>query len=67
YDHFKEIVTDGFALAWWCGEDICEIAIKTETKATSRCIPDMDLPAKGGTCIYCGKMSKDKAYFAKSY
>ena len=29
YDHFKEIVADGFALAWRCGEDTCEIAIKT--------------------------------------
>ena len=67
YDHFKEIVADGFALAWWCGEDTCEIAIKSDTKATSRCIPDIDLPVKGGACIYCGKMSKDKAYFAKSY
>ena len=67
YVHFKEIVANGFAFAWWCGGETCETAIKNETKATSRCIPDSGLGDEDGKCIYCGEMSTDKVYFARSY
>ena len=67
YVHFKEIVANGFAFAWWCGGETCETAIKNETKATSRCIPDSGLEDEDGKCIYCGEMSTDKVYFARSY
>ncbi|MDO8588425.1 MAG: proline--tRNA ligase [Armatimonadota bacterium] len=66
YEQFKEAVEDGFALAWWCGDLACEDAIKTDTKATNRCIP---LEQDGGTgkCVYCGKDASEKAIFARAY
>ncbi|HAJ05684.1 MAG TPA: proline--tRNA ligase [Chloroflexi bacterium] len=67
YKHFQEIVSEGFALAWWCGDASCEIAIKNETKATSRCIPVSSSEGNKGTCIYCDKDAIEKAYFAKAY
>jgi len=66
YEEFKAAVDDGFALAWWCGSGDCDNAIKSETKATNRCIP-MDQPGGEGKCIYCGKPAKEKAIFGKAY
>ena len=66
YEEFKAAVDDGFALAWWCGSGDCDNAIKSETKATNRCIP-MDQPGGEGKCIHCGKAAKEKAIFGKAY
>jgi prolyl-tRNA synthetase len=66
YDEFQEAVTEGFVMAWWCGERECEAAIKEDTKATSRCIP-FDQPGGTGNCVRCGKTSKEQAVFARSY
>lgn len=66
YEELKKAVDDGFALAWWCGSGDCDNAIKTETKATNRCIP-MDQPGGEGKCVYCGKAAKEKAIFGKAY
>ncbi len=35
----QEIVADGWAKAYWCGDPACEAKIKDDTKATSRNIP----------------------------
>ena len=43
----------GWSLAHWCGDAACEARVKTETKATIRCIP-RDLPPETGRCIVCG-------------
>lgn len=56
----------GFLLAHWCGEAKCEEEIKTRTKATIRCIP-FDQPEEDGGCILCGKKSRCRVIFAKSY
>jgi prolyl-tRNA synthetase len=66
YDEFKAGVEKGFAFSFWCGSEQCEKTIKDETKATVRCIP-FDQPAGSGSCIYCGKPAREKAYFAKAY
>ncbi|MFQ5406855.1 MAG: proline--tRNA ligase [Anaerolineales bacterium] len=66
YDELKEIVRDGFALAWWCGDAACEASIKEETRATTRCIP-FDPPDDSGVCIYCGQPATEKVYFARAY
>ncbi|HJO32610.1 MAG TPA: proline--tRNA ligase [Anaerolineales bacterium] len=66
YAHFKEIVSDGFAFAWWCGGADCETAIKDETKATNRCIPLQQLEGEGA-CIYCGQPASERVYFARAY
>jgi len=66
YDEFKEVVTNGWAYSYWCGNANCENSIKEETKATTRCRP-LGQEKSSGTCIYCGKPSEYKTYFAKSY
>ncbi len=66
YDEFKAAVENGFALAFWCGDPECEAKIKEETKATTRCIP-LAQPESSGTCIFCGRPSKEKGIFARAY
>jgi prolyl-tRNA synthetase len=66
FEEFKTAVDDGFALAWWCGSAECENSIKTETKATNRCIP-LDQPGGTGKCIFCGSEATEKAVFSKAY
>jgi len=66
YAEFRQVVEDGWAFSWWCGERVCEEQIKDDTKATTRCIP-LEQPGGEGVCIHCGKPSKEKAIFAKAY
>jgi len=56
----------GFVRADWCGSADCEAKIKDETKATIRCIPLRDNESQE-ECIYCGKPSRHKAFFAQAY
>jgi len=56
----------GFISAHWDGTSETEEAIKTETKATIRCIP-LDQVAEDGVCIYSGKPSKGRVLFAMAY
>jgi prolyl-tRNA synthetase len=74
FDEFKETIETkrGFVFAPWSGESEHEVAIKTETKATIRCIPidenGQPIPAPAGSvCIYSGKPAKYQVYFARSY
>lgn len=66
YDEFKNVLNDkgGFIESPWCGDMSCELKIKEETTATTRCIKES---AKGEKCIYCGKDAKHIVNFAKSY
>jgi len=66
YEEFKQVVQDGWADAWWCGEAECESQIKDETKATTRCIP-LEQPGGSGVCIHCGKPATERAIFGRSY
>jgi prolyl-tRNA synthetase len=66
YEEFKQVVQDGWADAWWCGEPSCESQIKDETKATTRCIP-LEQPGGSGVCIHCGKPATERAIFGRSY
>jgi len=68
YDDFKKLIEtqSGFVIAGWDGTNETEEAIKNETKATIRCIPE-DLDSKGVTCIYSGKPAAHKVIFSKSY
>jgi prolyl-tRNA synthetase len=74
FDEFKETIETkrGFVFAPWSGDSDDEVAIKTETKATIRCIPiDAEgnpIPAPAGAkCIFSGKPAKYEVYFARSY
>jgi len=68
YSKFKERLNGegGFFKMHWCGSDECEATIKTETKATIRCIPFRAVREKG-ECIYCQKPSELRVIFGKSY
>jgi prolyl-tRNA synthetase len=68
YEELKTVVEDkgGFAFAHWDGTSETEMKIKEETKATIRCIP-FDDPGDPGKCIFSGKDSKQRVYFARAY
>jgi prolyl-tRNA synthetase len=66
YAALMEAVKDGWGFAWWCGDMECEAQIKTDTRATSRCIP-LAQPEGEGNCIVCGKQADKKTYFARAY
>ncbi len=66
YAEFHEVVKNSWAYAYWCGDAVCETAIKNETKATTRCRP-LNQEKSNGNCIYCGKEAEYKTYFAKAY
>ncbi len=71
YDRFREIMEGegGFVYAGWCGGAACEAAIKEETKATIRVLPDEEFrsaePAKN--CLKCGAKAELEALWAKAY
>ncbi len=71
YDRFRELMEGqgGFVYAGWCGGAGCEKAIKDETKATIRCLPDEEFrSAEAPTaCLKCGAAATIEALWAKSY
>ncbi|MBQ0044257.1 MAG: proline--tRNA ligase [Bacteroidales bacterium] len=69
WEEFKtEIQKGGFLLCHWDGTPETEQAIKDETKATIRCIPeDTVVCEEEGKCIYSGKPSSRRVVFAISY
>jgi prolyl-tRNA synthetase len=66
YDEFRQVVQEGWAEAWWCGQADCEAQIKDDTKATARCIP-FKQPGGGGRCIRCERPAAEWAIFARAY
>ncbi len=67
YEALKEIVADGWARAYWCGDGACEAKIKEDTKATSRNIPLDQGGAGPGRCAVCGEPAETWAYWARAY
>jgi prolyl-tRNA synthetase len=71
YERFREVMdgAGGFVYAGWCGDAACEAAIKEETKATIRVLPDEEFrsaePPK--TCLKCSRTSTAEALWAKAY
>ncbi|HEX8638219.1 MAG TPA: proline--tRNA ligase [Pyrinomonadaceae bacterium] len=67
WEDFKtQIEKGGFISAHWDGTAETEEAIKTETKATIRCIP-LDAAEESGADVYSGKPSNKRVIFARSY
>ena len=68
YEEFKKVLDSkgGFILAHWDGTSETEEKIKTETKATIRCIP-LDGKIEAGECMVTGKPSSRKVLFARAY
>ncbi|KRE51699.1 proline--tRNA ligase [Paenibacillus sp. Soil724D2] len=67
-DEFKSFLETkrGFALAGWCGSNVCEDQVKEETGATSRNIPFNPSETKS-TCLVCGDAAKHTVVFGRSY
>ena len=68
YEEFKELIANkpGFVKAMWCGDEACELKIKEETTATSRCMP-FEQEHVADTCVCCGKPAKTMVYWGKAY
>ena len=68
YETFKDCVANrpGFVKAMWCGDLACELKIKEDTTATSRCMP-FDGEPIADTCVCCGKPAKKLVYWGKAY
>ena len=68
YEEFKDIIANkpGFVKAMWCGDEACEIKIKEETTATSRCMP-FEQEDLSNVCVCCGKPAKSMVYWGKAY
>jgi len=61
--------TGGFAYGGFCGDAACEAAIKEETAATIRVLPDPEFrsPEAPTTCMWCGRPSIAEAVWAQAY
>jgi len=68
YEEFKRLLDEqpGFLSAHWDGTTETEEQIKTETKATIRCIP-LNNKQEEGKCILTGKPSSQRVIFARAY
>ena len=67
YDEFKSLIeAGGFIRCGWDGNDDSETSIKSETKATIRCILQ-DENVDDLLCIYSGNPAKYRVIFARAY
>ena len=68
YETFCEIVEEkgGFVKAMWCGDEACELKIKEDTGATSRCMP-FTQEKISDVCVCCGKKADKMVYWGKAY
>ena len=65
YEKFKSTINrGGFIKCGWDGNIKTEAAIKSETKATIRCILSENSTLK---CIYSNKAAKYEVIYAKAY
>ena len=71
YDRFREIMEGegAFVFAGWCGSEACETAIKEDTKATIRCLPDEEFRSATAPthCLRCAQPASVEALWARSY
>lgn len=68
YDEFKDVIENkpGFVRAMWCESLDCELKIKEDTTATSRCMPFVQEKISD-VCVCCGKPAKKMVYWGKAY
>jgi prolyl-tRNA synthetase len=56
----------GFVRAMWCGDLECELKIKEDLGATSRCMP-LEQNSVSSTCVCCGKPATKEVIWGKAY
>ncbi len=68
YDEFKDAVANkpGYVRAMWCESLDCELKIKEDTGATSRCMP-FEQEEISDKCVCCGKPAKKLVLWGKAY
>jgi prolyl-tRNA synthetase len=68
YDELREflVAAGGFASSPWCGGRECEARVKSETYATTRCLP-LEPGEPEGSCIVCGSPATERATWAQAY
>ncbi len=68
WDTFKSLIADkpGFVKAMWCGDPDCELKIKEETTATSRCIVS-EHETEDRVCVVCGRAAAKDVLWGKAY
>ena len=65
-DMLEKASKPGFVKAMWCGDLACEMKIKEDTTATSRCMP-FEQEHISDVCVCCGKPAKKLVYWGKAY
>ena len=68
YDEFCKTIAEkpGFVRAMWCGDKECELKIKEDTQATSRCMP-FEQAELSDKCVCCGRPAKHMVVWGKAY
>jgi prolyl-tRNA synthetase len=66
YADMVDILKNGWAYTWYCGNTACEDKIKEDTRATARCIP-LEQPLEQGECIVCKGKADKMVYYARAY
>ena len=75
YEEFKTVLGGkddalrggGFLRSPWCGKTSCEDAIKEDTGADIRVIPDDESVQDGSKCVYCEEPAIHVPLFARGY
>lgn len=63
----KSEIHGGFARSHWCDGEGCEQKVNEDLKVTIRCIPQDRGQDGTGACVVCGKPSRGRVVFARSY
>ncbi len=66
YVELQKQVKQGYALTNWCNSQECELMIKAEIGATTRCKPFKNTKVTGN-CPICNKPAKTLIYFSLAY
>ena len=56
----------GFIKAMWCGERVCEEALKEKAGVSSRCMP-FEQEKISDKCVCCGEPAKQMVFWGKAY
>jgi prolyl-tRNA synthetase len=71
YDDFRQLMEGegAFVYAGWCGDAQCEAAVKEETKATIRVIPDEEFRSAEAPsrCLRCEAVAAEEVLWARAY